>query len=69
MAILENCLCMVLSFKDFSSNIILNFTVLHLRFITLAHTQLESQDFKTCLQLMLDRGASFLQKLGNQNLT
>jgi len=38
---------------------------LFLRFITLAHTQLETQDFKTCLQLMLDRGTSFLQKLGN----
>jgi len=36
---------------------------LFLRFITLAHTQLESQDFTACLQLMIDRGANFLQKL------
>ncbi|XP_023329412.1 translation initiation factor eIF-2B subunit alpha [Eurytemora carolleeae] len=36
---------------------------LFLRFITLAHTQLESQDFATCLTLMLDRGTHFLAKL------
>jgi len=36
---------------------------LFLRFITLAHTQLESQDFNTCLKLMLDRGNKFLEKL------
>jgi len=36
---------------------------LFLRFITLAHTQLESQDFNNCLQLMLDRGTKFLDKL------
>jgi translation initiation factor eIF-2B subunit alpha len=38
---------------------------LFLRFITLAHTQLETQDFQTCLELMLDRGTSFLEKLGS----
>jgi translation initiation factor eIF-2B subunit alpha len=36
---------------------------LFLRFITLAHTQLESQDFATCPTLMLDRGTHFLDKL------
>jgi len=36
---------------------------LFVRFITLAHTQLETQDFATCLQLMQDRGTSFLSKL------
>nr|ALS04346.1 translation initiation factor eIF-2B subunit alpha [Acartia pacifica] len=36
---------------------------LFLRFITLAHTQLETQVFEDCLKLMLDRGAEFLHKL------
>ena len=40
------------------------FKYLFFRFITLAHTQLESQDFATCLTLMLDRGTHFLAKLG-----
>jgi len=36
---------------------------LFLRFITLAHTQLETQDFSNCLELMLERGTNFLSKL------
>merc|ERR1712098_463806 len=36
---------------------------LFLRFITLAHTQLETQNFTDCLKLMLERGTRFLSKL------
>jgi len=36
---------------------------LFVRFITLAHTQLETQDFNACIQLMQDRGTKFLSKL------
>jgi len=38
---------------------------LFLRFITLAHGQLETEDFDTCKTLMLDRGTKFLEKLGS----
>jgi len=37
---------------------------LFLRFITLAHTQLEQEDFDSCRELMLQRGRQFLAKLG-----
>jgi len=37
---------------------------LFLRFITLAHTQLEQKDFDFCRKLMLQRGRQFLAKLG-----
>lgn len=37
---------------------------LFMRFITLAHTELEQQDFDSCLRLMQSRGKQFLAKLG-----